>query len=95
MTTKWGITLTRGVNDRVAENNTFSKAVWSAIMRFSKGDWGNVVKEDKAKNHHDIRALNRGEYGFVLGSYDDYDDCPKFWIIRDTETTTVLFPSEY
>jgi len=95
MTTRFGITLTRGVNDRVADDSTFAKAVWSAIQRFGNQDWGNVDREDQSTNDMMHRALNRGEGGMVLGAYDDYDDCPKFWIIRDTETTTVLFPSEY
>jgi len=94
MVTRFGITLTRGVNDRVADDSTFAKAVWSAIQRFGNQDWGNVSRGDWTQNDNMIHALWRDEYGFVLGSYD-YDDCPKFWIIRDTETTTVLFPSEY
>ncbi len=94
MVTRFGITLTRGVNDRVADDSTFAKAVWSAIQRFGNQDWGNVPRGDWTQNDDMIQALGRDEYGFVLGSYD-YDDCPKFWIIRDTETTTVLFPSEY
>ena len=95
MTTKFGITSTSGIQKLVDEDSIFAQAVWSAIQRFGNQDWGDVPPEDVAQNREMYKSLETGGYGFVMGSYSDYDHCPTFWIIRDMERTTVLFPEEY
>jgi len=84
---------TRGVNDRMAENADFASAVWEALGRFGQADWGTVDPEDWALNDASAAELDNGQYGRVLAAYGVDED--KFWIIRDTEVVTVLFPSEY
>lgn len=63
----------------------------TALSRFSKGDWGDVDKEDWEANEH---ALKHG--GRLMGVYRDRNGT-KFWIITeaDRSTTTILLPEDY
>ena len=86
------LVFTRGVNIQVADNSDFAKFVIESIGRHSRGDWGDMCAEDKAKNE---LALNQGD--LRLFSAYKKEGLPKIWIITeaDRSLTTVLFPSEY
>lgn len=87
------ITMTRGVSVRIAGDMDFAKLVLDSLERFKWCDWGRVEEEDWKSNDSDNDSLNGGGYGRIIASYGPEED--KVWIIRDTEATTVLFPSEY
>ena len=89
------LVMTRGINDRVADDTTFAKRVTEGIARFTRRDWGDVGEEDWSTNAENIQSLLDGGGGFVLASYEGENGLDKFWIIRDAQATTVLFPSEY
>ena len=84
------IVVTRGVNDRVAVDTSFSLFVLESLKRHAKGDWGNLCDEDKRENDFSLDKHLR-----LLSSYQ-YKDI-KIWVISegDRSVTTVLFPSEY
>lgn len=83
--------MTRGVNNRVADDSEFAKFVMRSLVRHQYEDWGDLDSEDKEANdyalHHDER---------VFSAYK-FDDETKIWIITewDRSVTTILFPSEY
>ena len=83
--------MTRGVNDRVAEDAEFSKFVIESIGRHARGDWGDLGEEDKQTNE---AALKDGDR--LFSAYEK-EGLPKIWIITewDRSVTTVLFPEEY
>jgi len=97
ITTKGGkfslgqMVMTRGVNDKIAEDSEFSKFVLRSMGRHAIGDWGDLGEEDKQANDE---ALKIGER--LFSAYEQ-GDLPKIWIITeyDRSVTTVLFPSEY
>jgi len=84
------IVWTRGVNDRVAVDTSFSLFVLESLKRHSIGDWGNLSAEDKRENDFSLDKHLR-----LLSSYQ-YKDI-KIWIISeaDRSVTTIIFPSEY
>jgi hypothetical protein len=84
------IVVTRGVNDRVAVDTSFSLFVLESLKRHAKGDWGELSTEDKKENDFSLDKHLR-----LLSSYQHKDI--KIWIITeaDRSVTTVLFPSEY
>ena len=83
--------MTRGVNDRVAEDEGFAKFVARSLARHLSGDWGNLSAEDKAENELSLRE------GFRLLSAYESEGLSKIWIITeaDRSATTILFPDEY
>jgi hypothetical protein len=62
-----------------------------ALVRHSRGNWGDVCAEDHAANE---KALHDG--GRIFSIYRDRNGT-KFWIITeaDRRSTTVLLPEEY
>ena len=84
------IVWTRGVNDRVAVDTSFSLFVWESLKRYANCDWGELSTEDKKENDFSLEKHLR-----LLSSYQHKDI--KIWIITeaDRSVTTVLFPSEY
>ena len=44
------LVVTRGVNDRVAQDAKFAKFVMDSLKRHASGDWGNLCEEDKQEN---------------------------------------------
>ena len=84
---------TQGINEKVATDTSFAKAVTSGLARFIRRDWGDVDDFDRNRNEENRDSLDSGGYGMILASYGTGQD--KFWIIRNLEATTVLFPSEY
>ena len=85
------LVMTRGVNDRVADNTQFAKLVTESLARHAKGDWGDLCQEDKKENELSLKK------GFRLLSAYERDGLAKIWIITETDrsVTTVLFPDEY
>jgi hypothetical protein len=61
------------------------------LARHSRGDWGDVCKQDAAENELSLREGFR-----LLSAYKDRNST-KFWIITeaDRSVTTVLLPEDY
>ena len=83
--------MTRGVNDRVAEDVAFAKFVVESLKRHAQGDWGDMCEEDKQTNQDALKHGNRLFSAYV------HDGLPKIWVVTeaDRSATTVLFPEEY
>lgn len=62
-----------------------------AVIRHSRGDWGDVGPEDKAENELSLKEGFR-----LLSAYSDRNG-NKFWVITeaDRSVTTVLLPEDY
>jgi len=87
------LVITRGINDRMADDANFAGFVVRSLHRHGKGDWGDMDALDKAENE-----LSVDKYLRLFSAYDR--PCPpsdRIWIITeaDRSTTTVLFPDEY
>ena len=84
------IVWTRGVNDRVAIDTSFSLFVWESLKRHASCDWGNLSLQDKKENDFSLDKHLR-----LLSSYQG--NGRKIWIITeaDRSVTTILFPEEY
>ena len=84
------ILMTRGINDRVADDEKFAKFVYDSLKRHANGDWGDLCKEDKQENE---LSLNQGFRILSAYQHERY----KIWIITeaDRSVTTILFPEEY
>lgn len=101
---KHRLAFTAGVNDRISWDSAFSKFVMQSLVRFNRGDWGDVSEEDWKANDADLEALNSGGwYGRILASYLELGFARTYhiWITRNTvmedgtQGITVLLPSEY
>jgi len=86
------LVMTRGVNDKVADDEKFAKFVTESLKRHATCDWGNMCQEDKGENE---LALKEGN--LRLFSAYEKEGLPKIWIITeaDRSATTILFPEEY
>ena len=82
---------TRGVNDRVAEDEEFAKFVCASLRRHACGDWGDLDEADRQENELSLKQ------GFRILSAYSPEGLPKIWIITeaDRSVTTILFPEEY
>lgn len=85
------LVMTRGVNDKVADDESFAEFVTESLKRHISGDWGDLCKEDKQENEFALGKPLR-----LFSSYEK-DGLPKVWIITeaDRSATTILFPEEY
>ena len=85
------LVMTRGVNDLVADDETFAKFIIESLARHVKGDWGELGDEDRAENDLSLKD------GFRILSAYESGELPKIWIITeaDRSATTILFPDEY
>ena len=85
------LVVTRGVNDRIADDSAFAGFVARSIGRHRVGDWGNLSAGDRAENERSLRE------GFRLLSSYEQRELPKIWIITeaDRSATTILLPAEY
>lgn len=93
------LVMTRGVNDRVAEDIQFSKFALDSLRRHARGDWGDMSKEDKEENELALRQGNLrvfSSYALPANIHTE-QQVPKIWIITeaDRSATTILFPEEY
>jgi hypothetical protein len=84
--------MTRGVNDKVAEDTEFARFVTESLKRHARGDWGDLGKDDKTENELALKEEN-----LRLFSAYESPNLPKIWIITeaDRSITTILFPDEY
>lgn len=82
---------TRGVNDKIADDEQFAEFVITSLKRHAHGDWGDIDKKDWEGNEISLVEGYR-----VLSSYEK-EDLPKIWIITEADraVTTILFPEEY
>jgi hypothetical protein len=87
------LTMTAGVNNRVAEDTKFAGHVYNSLVSFAKNDWGTVDSEDKETNDIGLQNILNGNGGMVLAAYGEGED--KIWIIMNEVSQTVLFPNEY
>ena len=83
------LVVTRGVSERMADDEDFADFVLHSLRRHAQGDWGDLGEEDVQENEF---SLSRGLRLFSL-----YGDERKIYVITeaDRSATTVLFPSEY
>lgn len=74
-----------------AQSKLDVKSISDALQRHHKGDWGNMVAEDKAQNDEALMLGNR-----LMSSYLDSKGT-NFWIITeaDRSVTTILLPEDY
>jgi len=88
------LTMTRGVNDTIADHADFSKFVLASLARYQAGDWGEMDTGDKQSNDDAVRTGEDRIFAAYL--YPNKKEW-KIWIITewDKSSTTVLFPSEY
>ena len=103
------LVFTKDVTYMMGEDNRFSKFVYNSLLRFNRGDWGDVSKHSWLLNDAGVKALNNGEYyGNILANYEDFSHGTggsilesKIFITRQTvmedgkQAITVLFPYEY
>ena len=80
------LTITPGARDQLSPDEIFA-----AIQRHANCDWGDLCREDKARNNDALK------YGARLFSAYHSTDGTKFWIITeaDRSATTILLPEEY
>ena len=83
--------VTRGVADRLTEDEAFAQFVIGSMRRHASGDWGDLCEEDRKENQFSLQN------GFRLFSAYEREGLPKIWIITESDrsVTTVLFPDEY
>lgn len=83
--------ITRGVNEKMENEEPFVKFIGACLIKHSNGDWGDLCKEDKETNEY---ALRNGER--LLSKYN-FDKNTSIYIITEwnRSSTTVLFPHEY
>lgn len=83
--------MTRGISDRVAEDEDFARFVTRSLERHARGDWGDLSEEDRRENEFSLKQSLR-----LLSAYT-YRGEEKIWVITeaDRSATTVLFPGEY
>ena len=84
------VVMTRGVNDKVADDEGFAKFVFDSLKRHASGDWGDLCEEDQKENELSLKQGFR-----ILSAYHCNEE--KIWIITeaDRSATTILFPQEY
>jgi len=85
------LVMTRGVNDKVADDEKFAKFITESLKRHATCDWGDLCDEDKQENELSLKA------GLRLFSAYEKEGMPKIWIITEANraSTTILFPEEY
>lgn len=83
--------VTRGINDRIAEDAKFAKFITESFARYIRCDWGELCEEDKAMN--DSAVKNNDDRIVAKYSFNDED----IYIITewDRSVTTILFTYEY
>lgn len=83
--------VTRGINDRIADDAKFAKFITESFARYVNCDWGELCEEDKAMN--DSAVKNDDDRIVAKYSYNNED----IYIITewDRSVTTILFTYEY
>lgn len=82
--------MTRGINDRGAQDVKFAEFVESSLTKHLSCDWGDLCEVDRLENEKAL--IDGGRLFSVYGSGFD-----KIWIITEADgsATTVLLPDEY
>lgn len=83
--------VTRGINERIANDIEFAKFITRSFARYIKCDWGELCEEDKAMNDSAVR--NNDDRILAKYSFNGED----IYIITewDRSVTTILFTDEY
>ena len=83
--------MTRGIADKIADNEQFAKQVTYFMGLYIKGDWGDTSEDDKEMNDLNLKS----GVGSLMGVYNTCEG--RIWIMteHDRSATTILFPSEY
>jgi hypothetical protein len=86
------LVMTRGVAALVEEDAAFAAHVLRCMQRYTRCDWGEMLRGDKEMNDSAIGP----DADRVFAAYEHHD-LPKVWVIteRDRSCTTILFPDEY
>ena len=81
---------TKGIADKMEEDEGFRIRVNESMQKYTSGDWGNLPESDASMNDHAVIKNNDRIFA-------KYDIEPTIWIITEwnREYTTILFPSEY
>ena len=88
------IYLTKGINDKIADDIKFAKEIVFFIKCYCNNEWGELDAYDKKMNEDAIKYGGR-----ILAAYHTKDRL-KIYIITDNTlakewVTTVMFASEY
>ena len=83
--------ITHGVDEALRNGIITGMNLINSVDRFNKDDWGGIAEDDRETMKANNESLRSGGEGMVMGTYLD----DTLWIIRNTESTTVLLPSEY
>ena len=88
---KHRLIITEGVHQAMKDGILAGMDLIYSVIRFNRDDWGNIVEADRKTLEANNKSLKNGGEGMVMGTYLK----DTLWIIRNTESTTVLLPSEY
>jgi hypothetical protein len=88
--------ITSGVQEVMANNESFSKFVYNSLIRFRKKDWGTLDEQDRKMNDEAVQSGERILAAYELPSTKELS-AQKIWIIMEYghRETTILFPNEY
>lgn len=88
------LVMTRGVNDRVADDSKYAKFVHDSIQKHLNGVWGDLEQEDKDMNDS---ALNEEQPDRIFSAYEYNGKSDRIYIITewDRSSTCIMFPCEY
>jgi hypothetical protein len=88
------LVMTRGVNDRVADDSKYAKFVHESIQKHFNCVWGDLCQEDKDMNDS---ALNTEQPDRIFSAYEYNGKSDRIYIITewDRSSTCIMFPSEY
>ena len=83
--------MTRGIAEKIAENEKFAKQVTYFFGIYLEKDWGDISEDDKEMNDLNVAS----GVGSLMGAYETCEG--RIWIMteHDRSVTTILFPSEY
>ena len=83
--------MTRGIADKIADNEQFAKQVTYFLGLYIKGDWGDTSENDKEMNDLNLKS----GVGSLMGAYNTCEG--RIWIMteHDRSYTTILFPDEH
>ena len=83
--------MTRGISNKIADNEQFAKQVTYFMGLYITGDWGDTSEDDKEMNDENLKSGT----GSLMGAYETCEG--RIWIMteHDRSATTILFPSEY
>ena len=86
------VVVTKGVDEKMKEDHSFSVFIQVSIGRYVHRDWGQTCDEDAKANN---RAIQNGER--ILAVYKQPKNDTTIWIITeaDRSVTTIVFPDEY